>query len=95
MVVTEKIIKTAEPTVNFDFYITYAKEFAKNIDLQYNSTATEFMDNPITVNTNADRVTADIESRLKRYKNIEGFEYICTWCEKIAENKFKIYIGYA
>ena len=91
----EEISHPTKPTVDIDFYITYAKDFAKNIGLKYDSTATDCWDNPITANENTERVIADIESRLTRYKNIEGFEYICIWYEKVVENKFEIYIGYA
>ncbi len=84
-----------EPTVNIDYYVSYAKEFAKNIGLQYDASAIDCWDNPIAATSNSQKVKSDIESRLKRYKNIEGFEYICIWYEQVKENEFEIYIGYA
>ena len=91
----EEISHTTKPLVDIDFYINYAKNFAKNIGLQYDNITTDCWDNPITVNGNTRRITADIESRLNRYKNIEGFEYICVWYEKVSEITYEIYIGYA
>ncbi len=91
----EEISHPIEPTVDIIFYINYAKDFAKNIGLKYDNTATDCWDNPITVTGNTRHITADIESRLNRYKNIEGFEYICVWYEKVSENTYEIYIGYA
>ncbi len=92
---SEEIPQATTPTVDIDFYISYTKEFAKYIDLEYDTTAIDCWDNPIAANENTDSVIADIESRLNRYKNIEGFECICIWYEKVSENRFEIYIGYA
>lgn len=92
---TEEIPKVTEPTVDIDYFITYAKDYANNIGLQYDSTATACWDNPIAADKNTQRVIEEIEYRLNRYKNIEEFEYICIWYEKTPKNEFEIYIGYA
>lgn len=84
-----------EPTVNIDFYVKYAMNFAESIGLKYDTSAIDCWDNPIAVTSSSQRVVSDIESRLSRYKNIEGFEYICIWYEEVGENEFEIYIGYA
>ena len=86
---------TQEQKVNIDYYVDYAKNYALNIGLTYDVEATECWDNPISVTSQTTSTIADIESRLSRYKNIEGFESVCIWYEKCGENDYDLYIGYA
>ena len=86
---------TQEQKVDIDYYVDYAKNYALNIGLTYDIEATECWDNPISVTSKATSTIANIESRLNRYKNIEGFESICIWYEKCGENDYNLYIGYA
>ena len=81
--------------ININHYIKYAKSYAKQIGLEYDKTATDCWDNPITVTTkNIKAVERDIKSRLDRYKNIEGFEGICVWAHTDGGDKYLLYIGY-
>ena len=71
--------KPTEPhkqTFDVSPYVSYAKEYAVSIGLSLDSTATECWDNPISANPNRSGIKADIENRLNRYKNSEGF-YRC------------------
>ncbi len=86
---------STESKIDIDYYISYAKNYAQSIGLGYDNSATECWDNPISVTSGTTNTIANIESRLNRYKNIEGFEYICIWYEKVGENNYEIYIGYA
>ena len=86
---------TQEQKVDIDYYVDYAKNYALNIGLTYDAEATECWDNPISVTSKATSAIANIESRLNRYKNIEGFESVCIWYEKCGENDYDLYIGYA
>ena len=86
---------TKEQKVDIDYYVDYAKNYALNIGLTYDIEATECWDNPISVTSKTTSTIANIESRLNRYKNIEGFESVCIWYEKCGENDYDLYIGYA
>ena len=87
---------TEPPKQVFDVspYVKYAKEYAESIGLSLDSTATECWDNPISANPNRSGIKADIENRLNRYKNSEGFTAVCIWTEKVSDTDYEIYIGY-
>ena len=98
--VEETTVQTSEQTtqeqkVDINYYIDYAKNYALNIGLTYDVEATECWDNPISVTSKTTSIIANIESRLNRHKNIEGFESVCIWYEKCGENVYDLYIGYA
>ena len=82
-------------SIDINYYIKYAKSYAKGIGLSYDSTATDCWDNPITVTgDNKKAVERDIKARLDRYKNVEGFEGICVWAKTDGGDKYQLYIGY-
>ena len=87
---------TEPPKQTFDVspYVSYAKEYAVSIGLSLDSTATECWDNPISANPNRSGIKSDIESRLNRYKNSEGFTAVWIWTEKLSDTDYNIYIGY-
>ena len=87
---------TEPPKQTFDVspYVSYAKEYAVSIGLSLDSTATECWDNPISANPNRSGIQSDIESRLNRYKNSEGFTAVWIWTEKLSDTEYNIYIGY-
>jgi FtsZ-interacting cell division protein ZipA len=87
---------TEPPKQTFDVspYVSYAKEYAVSIGLSLDSTATECWDNPISANPNRSGIKSDIESRLNRYKNSEGFTAVWVWAEKVSDTEYEIYIGY-
>lgn len=87
---------TEPPKQTFDVneYVSYAKTYAQSIGLELDSTATECWDNPISANPNRSGIKSDIESRLNRYKNSEGFTSVWIWTEKISDTEYNIYIGY-
>ena len=87
---------TEPPKQTFDVspYVSYAKEYAVSIGLSLDSTATECWDNPISANPNRSDIKSDIESRLNRYKNSEGFTAVWIWTEKLSDTEYNIYIGY-
>lgn len=89
--------KPTEPskqTFDINEYVSYAKSYAQSIGLELDSTATECWDNPISANPNRSGIKSDIESRLNRYKNSEGFTSVWIWTEKISDTEYEIYIGY-
>ena len=92
-----EVTTAVEQIEEFDinYWISYAQNYAKSIGLIIDKTATECWDNPISANANNKNIGADIESRLNRYKNIEGFTFVWIWAEKISDTQYELYIGYA
>ena len=91
--VTTAIEQIEEFDINY--WISYAQNYAQSIGLNLDETATECWDNPISANANIKNIGADIESRLNRYKNVEGFTSVWIWAEKISDTQYELYIGYA
>ena len=91
--VTTAIEQIEEFDINY--WISYAQNYAQSIGLTLDETATECWDNPISANANIKNIGADIEGRLNRYKNVEGFTYVWIWAEKISDTQYELYIGYA
>ena len=92
-----EVTTAVEQGEKFDisYWISYAQNYAKSIGLIIDKTATECWDNPISANANNKNIGDDIESRLNRYKNIEGFTSVWIWAEKISDTQHERYIGYA
>ncbi len=92
-----EVTTAVEQGEKFDisYWISYAQNYAKSIGLIIDETATECWDNPISANANNKNIGDDIESRLNRYKNIEGFTSVWIWAEKISDAQYELYIGYA
>ena len=91
--VTTAIEQIEEFDINY--WISYAQNYAQSIGLTLDETATECWDNPISANVNNKNIGIDVESRLNRYKNVEGFTSVWIWAEKIADTQYELYIGYA
>lgn len=92
-----EVTTAVEQIEEFDinYWISYAQNYSQSIGLTLDETATECWDNPISANANNKNMDADIESRLNRYKNIEGFTSVWIWSEKISDTQYEFYIGYA
>lgn len=91
--VTTAIEQIEEFDINY--WISYAQNYAQSIGLTLDETATECWDNPISANANIKNIGADIESRLNRYKNVEGSTSVWIWAEKLSDTQYELYIGYA
>ena len=92
-----EVTTAIEQSEEFDisYCIFYAKNYAQNIGLTLDETAIECWDNPISANANNKNISIDIESRLNRYKNVEGFSSVWIWAEKVSDTQYELYIGYA
>ena len=92
-----EVTTAVEQREKFDisYWISYAQNYAKSIGLIIDKTATECWDNPISANANNKNIGADIESRLNRYKNVDGFTSVWIWAEKVSDTQYELYIGYA
>ena len=91
--VTTAIEQIEEFDINY--WISYAQNYAQSIGLTLDETATECWDNPISANESSKNIGADIESRLNRYRNVDGFTSVWIWAEKISDTQYELYIGYA
>ena len=92
-----KVTTAVEQSEEFDisYWISYAQNYAQSIGLTLDETATECWDNPISSNANNKNIGFDIESRLNRYRNVDGFTSVWIWAEKISDTQYEFYIGYA
>lgn len=95
VVATTEINSLDEKEIDIDYYIVFATNYAESIGLTIDNLATDCWDNPISVTSKTSNVKKNITYRLDRYKNIEGFSSVCIWYEKVGDNSFEIYIGYA
>lgn len=93
--VTEK--PTEPPVQNFDidYWINYAKRYAQSVGLHLDSTATDCWDNPISANAKCKYLERDIQNRLNRYARDTDITSVWIWAEKVSDNSYEIYIGYA
>lgn len=85
-----------EQPVSFDVspYVNYAISYAQSIGLDTGTPATDCWDNPISANAGKKNIKADIQSRMNRYKNVEGCTGVWVWTTKESESDYLIYIGY-
>ena len=83
-----------KPSFDVNSSVNYAKSYAQSIGLKLDSTATDCWDNPITANAKRTGIRDDIQNRLNRYKNVEGFTAVWVWAEKASDTEYEIYIGY-
>ena len=92
-----EVTTAVEQIEEFDinYWISYAQNYAQSIGLTLDETATKCWDNPISANANIKNIGADIESRLNRYKNVEGSTSVWIWAEKLSDTQYELYIGYA
>ena len=92
-----EVTTAVEQIEEFDinYWISYAQNYAQSIGLTLDETDTECWDNPISANANNENIGTDIEGRLNRYKNVEGFTSVWIWAEKISDTQYELYIGYA
>lgn len=92
-----EVTTAIEQSEEFDisYWIFHAQNYAQNIGLTLDETAIECWDNPISTNANNKNIGADIENRLNRYKNVEGFSSVWIWAEKVSDTQYELYIGYA
>ena len=87
--------ETPAEEFDIDYWIAYAKNYATSIGLELDVTAVDCWDNPIAANPKCTTIEENIISRLNRYKNVEEFTAVWIWAEKVSDNGYELYIGYA
>ena len=85
----------SEPAFSIDYWITYAKNYAKGTGLNLDPTATGCWDNPITAGAHCAYLERDIQSRLNRYAKDETILDVWIWAEPRTDGNYDLYIGYA
>ena len=83
-----------EQKFDVSYWLAYAQNYAQSIGLTLDETASDCWDNPISANANNKNIGTDIESRLNRYKNVDGFTSVWIWAEKVSGTQYELYIGY-
>lgn len=84
-----------EPAFDIEYWISYARDTAAGLGLEFDSSAVDCWDNPITANPNCIYLERDITARLSRYAGDEDITAVWIWYESIGTNRYLIYIGYA
>lgn len=87
--------KPSEPKFDIDYWISFAQNYAKSVGLRLESSAVDCWDNPIPANAKCKYLERDIKSRLNRYAKDEDITDVWIWTEKVSDNSYEIYIGYA
>ncbi len=92
---TSASVTETEPAFDIDYWISYAQNYAKSVGLRLESSAVDCWDNPIPANSKCKYLERDIKSRLNRYAKDEDITDVWIWAEKVSDNSYEIYIGYA
>ena len=87
--------KPADPQVDINYWIEFARKYAENIGLAIDPEAVSCWDNPIIAGPNSKYLERDIKTRMNRYKNVEGFTEIWVWAEPDGSGNYRLFIGYA
>ena len=85
----------SEPAFSIDYWIAYAKNYAKGAGLNLDPTATGCWDNPITAGAHCAYLERDIQSRLNRYAKDDTILDVWIWAEPRTDGSYDLYIGYA
>lgn len=92
---TTKKQTTTEKSFDINYWVSYAKDYARSVGLEVNSSASDCWDNPISANSKCKYLERDIKGRLNRYAKDEDITQIWVWAEKTSADSYNIYIGYA
>ena len=84
-----------EPAFDIDYWISYARSTATGLGLEFDSSAVDCWDDPITANPDCIYLERDITARISRYARDEDITAVWIWYESVGTNKYLIYIGYA
>ena len=71
-------------SIDINYYINYANNYAQSVGLTLDNSATECWDNPISVTVITTNAENNISSRLNQYKNVEEVTAVCIWHECIS-----------
>ncbi len=92
---TQKPTTTTEKAFDVSYWVSYAKDYARSVGLEVNSSASDCWDNPISANSKCKYLERDIKGMLNRYAKDEDVTQVWIWAEKTSADSYNIYIGYA
>ena len=74
-------------------WVDFAISYGQQIGLEYDASATDCWDAPITASNQSKYLERDITARLNRYleRGMSGFS---VWAESRPDGKYNLYIGY-
>lgn len=84
-----------EPVFDIDYWISFAKSYAKSIGLALDSGAVYCWDNPIAAGVKCKYTERDIRGYLDRYAKDDEITDVWIWYEQTGSSSYEIYIGYA
>lgn len=87
--------ETPSAAFDIDHWIAFAKEYAQKVGLELDSEAVYCWDNPLGAGAHSKYLERDITACLNRYAKDEDISAVWIWAEKIGENTYELYIGYA
>lgn len=90
-----KLETDPEPAFDIDYWISYARSTATGLGMEFDSSAVDCWDDPITANPDCIYLERDITARLSRYARDEDITAVWIWYESVGTNMYLIYIGYA
>lgn len=92
---TTTVPTTAEQPFDINYWVNFAKSYAQSVGLTLDNDATSCWDNPINANSKCKYLERDIKDRLNRYSRDDDITCVWIWAEKVGNNSYQIYIGYA
>lgn len=81
------------PAFDVQVWVDFAISYGQQIGLEYDATATDCWDAPITASGQSKFLERDITSRLNRYLD-RGMTGFSVWAEIRSDGKYNLYIGY-
>lgn len=81
------------PAFDVQVWVDFAISYGQQIGLEYDASATDCWDAPITASGQSKFLERDITSRLNRYLD-RGMTGFSVWAEIRSDGKYNLYIGY-
>ena len=91
---TEKKTEPAAPAFEIDYWVSYAKNYAKSIGLTLDAGTSGTWDTPIHANSKTTDVLADyIRDDINYYKDEEDCTAVWVWAEQIGNGQYELFIS--
>lgn len=91
---TEKKTEPEAPAFDIDYWVSYAKNYAKSIALTLDAGTSGTWDTPIHANSKTTDVLADyIRDDLNYYKDEEECTAVWVWAEQVGNGQYELFIS--
>lgn len=81
------------PAFDVQVWVDFAISYGQQIGLEYDASATDCWDAPLTASSQSKYLERDITARLNRYLE-HGMTGFSVWAESRPDGKYNLYIGY-